>query len=174
MGPVIESNPSPTVNPAKTTGQSAVPSDWQTYRNDEYGFEFKYPSNWTMSFPNVPGRLFSLVPPMSEDNKYKNKYGEASIQIDIDLVSEGMSIEEYFKKALENIKPEYRDGIDSLLFDCSNLNLLNMAAQKCSYTLSYFGEKAVIFIKDHHIWQISYSTDDDIFNQILSTFRFIK
>ncbi|OHA26438.1 MAG: hypothetical protein A3C06_02565 [Candidatus Taylorbacteria bacterium RIFCSPHIGHO2_02_FULL_46_13] len=27
-------------------GTSVVPADWRTYRNDKYGFEFKYPVSW--------------------------------------------------------------------------------------------------------------------------------
>lgn len=34
--------------PTQRSEQSAIPADWKTYRNEEYGFEFKYPSDWKM------------------------------------------------------------------------------------------------------------------------------
>jgi len=31
--------------------------DWQTYNNEEFGFEFQYPSEWRFSYPGPPFRL---------------------------------------------------------------------------------------------------------------------
>lgn len=35
-----------------TPFQIAVPSDWNTYRNEEYGFEFRYPASWQACIRN--------------------------------------------------------------------------------------------------------------------------
>lgn len=40
-------NQNQNINTATTTSEIDM-SDWKTYRNDEYGFEFKYPKDWTM------------------------------------------------------------------------------------------------------------------------------
>jgi hypothetical protein len=64
-------------------------SNWKTYRNDEYGFEFKYPANWKKE----EGRLtdenslysFSLIASSTED--FLNKYpGTGSPTYDISIV----------------------------------------------------------------------------------------
>lgn len=31
------------------TSQSTIPAGWKTYRNDEYEFEVRYPSDWTVT-----------------------------------------------------------------------------------------------------------------------------
>jgi hypothetical protein len=36
-----------------TISKSDEFADWKTYRNEEYGFEFKYPNDWVMSPPEI-------------------------------------------------------------------------------------------------------------------------
>ena len=38
-----------TSSPQVSSGQFDVPSNWQIYRNEEYGFEFRYPGDWELT-----------------------------------------------------------------------------------------------------------------------------
>ena len=48
--------------PTSTPEASIDISNWKTYRNEEYGFEFKYPEGWKM----YQKALTSFVPPLAE------------------------------------------------------------------------------------------------------------
>ncbi len=39
--------------PITNSQQNAETSDWKTYKNDEYGFQFQYPDNWTVDVPTI-------------------------------------------------------------------------------------------------------------------------
>ena len=35
----------------KAISTASISSDWKTYKNEEYGFQFKYPADWTIDDP---------------------------------------------------------------------------------------------------------------------------
>lgn len=49
--------PTPQGSPSINSGQFAETANWKTYRNFEYGFEFKYPGDWTTSSTEKSGFL---------------------------------------------------------------------------------------------------------------------
>ncbi|NUM25758.1 MAG: hypothetical protein HUU49_04025 [Candidatus Buchananbacteria bacterium] len=62
------------VNTATTTEEIDT-SDWKTYRNEEYGFEFKYPENWKIFL--LDDNRISLAPNNKEvgiPDKFGFKY----------------------------------------------------------------------------------------------------
>ncbi|MEK9158027.1 MAG: PsbP-related protein, partial [Patescibacteria group bacterium] len=71
-----------TTNPIKTSTSSPENEigNWKIYRNDQYGFEFQYPSSWTMDDQSknyLGGFYIELSPPNP-----KPMTGYLTVQID--------------------------------------------------------------------------------------------
>lgn len=61
--PVDAFGPTPAVNRDDFTNLPSgtlVKENWQTYRNEEYGFEVRYPGDWTPEFKNVGIKLIPI------------------------------------------------------------------------------------------------------------------
>lgn len=63
-------------------------SDWKTYRNDEYGFEFKMPSGWSIEKTTTPAVFYlksNNFKPVLLGYNYKNEpfysYGEFQVNV---------------------------------------------------------------------------------------------
>jgi len=48
---------------------SDIPADWQTYRNEEYGFEFRYPVEWEPKISDSYPKNKNVVAKFIADNK---------------------------------------------------------------------------------------------------------
>lgn len=163
----------PTGSPQTSSGQFEVPSNRQTYRNEEYGFEFKYPDSlkYMITPFGLNNRDFIItiwkpyIPQMKSDVNDLTIYDNFRIDIG---TSGGGGI-----SSACNV-----NGTMPILFLGENIEANIWGGWKCSALLS-FSYKSINFSVSED--SISSSDRDankseaiKTFNQILSTFRFIK
>ena len=123
-------------------------ADWQTYRNEEMGFEIKYPSNWGYSAGPLPEVfLFGIT-------------GSSDYDVNIWVKSSSQLNEFYGSKKAEMCTENFL--VDKKAYKCEGDNYIYIEAENSGkfYFLSVKGDRS--------------SDKFTIFNQMLSTFRFIE
>ena len=167
----ITNNPEPT---ATTTEPEIITSDidtsdWQTYRNEEYGFELKYPKTWKYNIGRDGFTRFT-----DEAKKVYVENGEEYL-IGVDTLSFDSEItkEEYIK----NWK-EYRIKDEWVKSWIKNIKIDGLEAIQGYYR---FGLSTII-VDENKIYQIvmgsfpieEYPAINIIYDKILNSFKIIS
>lgn len=101
--------------PVETESETVIDtSDWQTYRNEKYGFEFKYPKEWTMK-EFITGGI-GLPADCTRTPQYCKNFG-VSVTENSDQVTKRYVVLEVdngpFERNTQTIKTEERRGEDT-------------------------------------------------------------
>jgi hypothetical protein len=160
--------------------ENDITKNWKVYRNEEFGFEIKYPRDWEYKIQDGGGMgiddgiiftnsknqdnfiFFDLSPSgyyMGDVNKY---------------AQEDFKIREFKIEAKENIVV---DGIDGVKYTSSYDNPINK-----KYVAAYWPDKSTVREDDFFILETYIKPENkdrgieiiNIFDQMLSTFKFIN
>jgi len=126
--------------------------DWKIYKNEEYGFEIKYPNSWlTKEFVSNPNQVFGII-------FYEKEGTEKSV--DIQIYNSTETIEDFIKKAEE-------------LTSIERLSVNNYPAVLLGSEGAMGGSLRIF--KGEYTFAIScHSTALEIWKKMFPTFKFIE
>jgi len=143
-------------------------ADWKTYRNEEYGYEIKYPKNW-YSYTSNPADIY-LQPEEEVPGAIPGPYANA-FEVKITLISPDttllLAIQDDFKKERK----------EEISFSQENINIGGIDGLRIKTICEGVGCGAPewFVIKDNYLYHFNSNLGySGTFDQILSTFNFIE
>ncbi len=175
--PIKQPQVSPVAEPGATNQIVDETAGWQTYRNEEYGFEVSYPSGWGKS---------SWKKSETTPSGYKKPETDNSPRL-FEVKFLGGPCIEYLEHAYDCMTPPnisisvYDNPTEkqaltyySDLYPFNSKNYKKMTVNNVEGYINNINNEYAIFITTKNKLLFSISSNTGILNQILSTFKFIE
>jgi hypothetical protein len=147
-------------------------ADWKTYTNEQYGFEMKYPSDWSP---------IEITDSLQRQHLYHFQTPDGEIVFNVGQESYTASLEEYINSTKNTLLNA--EGGNYIVSEKKEITVDGRKAIEIPNRGNNY-EEVLIFVKnDNSIYEIVFTTksnrDDvlilaEVLNQMLSTFKFIK
>ena len=149
------STPSLSGTSAETSTVTSSTKNWETYTDDLYGFQLRYPQGWIRSI-HGPSLVLSAPDPA-------NDYDVPTILISALEGYEGQKVEDIYNGEIL-YKIDFKN-------DCRKIVFAGSAGYDCG-TGSYFGRDAIFFYRNDLPFVIDDNVSNGISRRIISTFVF--
>jgi|GEM_PF-1797879 hypothetical protein len=175
----------PQINFFPVHHQQASTTNWKTYTNSQYGFEFKYPNAWTVSSTvNVIDKNpeLTIQDPHIKNEDPLDQWNPTNIQISMSEVPNCISAKDYTHNLYKNYSSE--EHLGSSVTDEGVLNNLDASVNGWQeseaggelsgirWIYTYLLPKECIKGQKQKLFSLRSRDTSPNLNQILSTFKF--
>jgi len=158
-------------NNTQIENQTSLTADWQTYTNDKYGFEFKYPNNWFVKEDKLNSELWI------ESYNYPKGFGEFGYDFDSFVDPTGGVLKISISTDTKKIFADTEVPIVPILQDPDTGDAVKFETFPSDFyhdNIYYLIERSFYIAKEDKNNQEELRNNfEKEFEQILSTFKFI-